>query len=462
MEVAEKISLFIINFLKGEVILMAQSKETGLQGICENFFHLKENGTTFKTELIAGLTTFATMSYVLAAIPTMISKSGIDRGGALTALIIMVVVCSVAMALYTNRPFCLAPGMSSVAIISNLDSIGMSVETAFGIIFIEGVIFVIISFAGMREIIAKAIPASCKIALSGGIGLWIALIGLKAGGIVVASAKNTLVFGNLQTPKAFMFLIGFLLILIFEARKIKGSMILSIIIVTLIGIPLGVTHLPTTFLNAPSGFGSLIGRIDVLSALKPQYFPWLLTFFVPDFFGTMGIILGIANQAGWLDKDGNMPGIEKCFKVDSTSTVLGSFFCMPVMTTYLESSSGVADGGRTGLTAIATSILFALMLLFTPFALMVPGVATGPVLTIIGFQMLTSMRSIDYTDVTEYLPAFIAVAMTVLTYNIANGMALSILSYLVMKIAAGKAKEVPAAMYGIGACMLFYMYMLIR
>ncbi len=440
---------------------MGKSDTGGFLGFAEKRFHLKENRTDVRTEFFAGVTTFATMSYVLAVIPNMISKVGIDKAGALTALIVMIVACSVAMALYTNRPFCLAPGMSSVAIISNLETIGMSVETAFGLILIEGLIFMVISFVGFRELIAKAIPASVKIALSGGIGLWIALIGLKAGGIVAASKNNTLVFGNLQTPKALLFLIGFILILIFEARKVKGSMLLSIIIVTLVGIPLGVTKLPTSFFNTPGSILPLVGRIDLLSALKPEYFPWLLTFFVPDFFGTMGIILGVANQAGWLDKNGDMDGIDKCFKVDSTSTVVGSFFCMPVMTTYLESSSGVADGGRTGLTSIVTSILFALMLLFTPLALMVPGVATGPVLAVIGFQMLTSMRAIDYTDVTEFLPAFIAVAMTVLTYNIANGMALSILSYLVMKIAAGKATKVPAAMYGIGICMLFYLYMIV-
>ena len=336
----------------------------------------------------------------------------------------------------------------------------MTPEVAFGIIFWEGVIFVIISFAGLRNIIATAIPASIKIALSGGIGLYIALIGLKSGGIVVSSQSNTLIFGDLSTPKALMFGIGFLLVLIFEARKIKGSMILSIIIVTIIGIPLGVTQLPTHLFNMPSGISDVTLRIDILGALRPEYLPWLLTFFVPDFFGTMGIILGVANQAGWLDENGDMPGIEKCFKVDSLSTVAGSLFCMPVMTTYLESASGVEDGGRTGLTALTTSGLFALMLLFTPLALMVPGVATGPVLTIIGFQMLSSMRSVDYSDKTECLPAFIAVAMTILTYNIANGMALSIVSYLILKLAAGKGKEVPKSMYVIGVCMLFYLYTL--
>ena len=434
---------------------------SNLSSALEKRFKLKENNTDLRTELLAGVTTFATMSYVLATIPNMLEKAGLVRGSILTMLILAIVACSVAMALYTSRPFCLAPGMSSVAILSSIDSIGMSVEVAFGLIFIEGVIFVIISFAGLRNIIATAIPASIKIALSGGIGLYIALIGLKSGGIIVASQKNTLIFGDLSTAKALMFGIGFLLVLIFEARKIKGSMILSVILVTIIGIPLGVTKLPTTFFHLPSGIGNLAFKMDILGALKPEYLPWLLTFFVPDFFGTMGIILGVANQAGWLDENGDMPGIEKCFKVDSLSTVAGSFFCMPVMTTYLESASGVEDGGRTGLTAIMTSVLFALMLFFTPFALMVPGVATGPVLTIIGFQMLSSMRSVDYSDKTECLPAFIAVAMTILTYNIANGMALSIVSYLILKIAAGRIKEIPKPMFVVGICMLFYLYTLI-
>lgn len=434
---------------------------SSIGSVLESRFKLKENKTNIQTEVLAGVTTFATMSYVLATIPNMLEQAGLVRGAILTALICAVVICSVAMALYTNRPFCLAPGMSSVAILSSVGSMNMTMEVAYGLIFIEGVIFVIISFAGLRQIIATAIPASIKISLSGGIGLYIALIGLKSGGIIMASDKNTLIFGDLGTAKALMFGIGFLLVLIFEARKIRGSMILSILIVTIIGVPLGVTTLPTSLLNLPSGIGDVSFRIDILGALRPEYLPWLLTFFVPDFFGTMGIILGVANQAGWLDKNGDMPGIEKCFKVDSLSTVAGSFFCMPVMTTYLESASGVEDGGRTGLTTIVTSILFALMLLFTPLAMMVPGVATGPVLTIIGFQMLGSMRGIDYDDKTEYLPAFVAVAMTVLTYNIANGMALAIITYLVLKLSAGRAKEIPTPMYVVGLCMAFYLYTLI-
>ena len=442
---------------------MKSNFETSLSKNLEKKFKFLDNGTNLKTELIAGLTTFATMSYVLATIPNILEGAGLNRASILTTLIIFIIICSVAMALYTNRPFALAPGLSSVAIIgTTLPQMNMPVEVAFGLVFLSGVIFVIISFVGIREIVVKAIPASVKISISAGIGLYISLIGLKMAGVIVANPKsNTLNLGDMTTAKSILFAIGFLLILVLEARKIKGSLILAILIVTIIGIPMGVTKVPTNLVNVPTGISDVSFKIDILGALKPEYFPWIFTFFVPDFFGTMGIILGIANRAGWLDKDGNMQDIDRCFKVDSLSTVAGSFFCMPVMTTYLESASGVEDGGRTGMTALVTSFFFALTLLFTPIALMVPGVATAPVLTIIGFQMLSSMKSVNYNDKTESLPAFIAVAMTIFTFNIATGLSLSVLSYIILKVFSGKGKEVPKAMYGLALVLLYYLYTLI-
>ena len=442
---------------------MKSNFETSLSKNLEKKFKFLDNGTNLKTELIAGLTTFATMSYVLATIPNILEGAGLNRASILTTLIIFIIICSVAMALYTNRPFALAPGLSSVAIIgTTLPQMNMPVEVAFGLVFLSGIIFVIISFVGIREIVVKAIPASVKISISAGIGLYISLIGLKMAGVVIANPKNnTLNLGDMTTAKSILFAIGFLLILVLEARKIKGSLILAILLVTIIGIPMGVTKVPTNLINIPTGISDVSFKIDILGALKPEYFPWIFTFFVPDFFGTMGIILGIANRAGWLDKDGNMQDIDRCFKVDSLSTVAGSFFCMPVMTTYLESASGVEDGGRTGMTALVTSFLFTLTLLFTPIALMVPGVATAPVLTIIGFQMLSSMKSVNYNDKTESLPAFIAVAMTIFTFNIATGLSLSVLSYIILKVFSGKGKEVPKAMYGLALVLLYYLYTLI-
>lgn len=426
--------------------------------LCEKRFRLAEHKSNLRTEVLAGITTFATMSYVLATVPNMLGNVGLPRGGVLTALIVLVACCTVAMALYTNRPFALAPGMSSVAIIgSTISEVGISAEVAYGLIFLSGVIFALISFIGLRELVVNAIPTSVKISISAGIGLFIALIGLKSGGVIVASASDSLMFGDLRAPKTLLFVIGFVVLLFLEARKFRGSMIVSILVVTLLGIPTGITVVPENMVNLPAPIGEVAFRIDILGALKPQYFPWLFTFFVPDFFGTMGIILGVANRANWLDENGNLPGIERCFKVDSLSTVVGSFFCMPVMTTYLESASGVEDGGRTGLTSIVTAILFSLMLLFTPLALMIPLVATGPVLTYIGLQMLGAMKNINYDDMTECIPAFIAVAMTIFTNNIANGLSLSVLSYVFLKAVSGRWREVHPAMYGLSAFLIYYL-----
>ena len=419
------------------------------RSLCEKQFHLAQNQTNLHTEVLAGLTTFATMSYVLATIPNMLGNAGLPKGAALTALILLVMSCSIAMAVYTNRPFCLAPGMSSVAILSAVDTTGMTVEVAFGVIFIEGIIFVLISFIGLRRIVVNAIPTSVKISISAGIGLFIALIGLKSGGIIVASSSNALVLGDLTTPNALLFMIGFVVLLFLEARSFRGSMIVSIL--------LGVTTVPDSMFLLPASVEPVVLRIDIAGALNVKYFPWLFAFFVPDFFGTMGIMLGIGNRAGWLDENGNMPDIEKCFKVDSLSTVAGSLFCMPVMTTYLESVSGVEDGGRTGLTSIVTSVLFGLMLLFTPLALMIPSVATGPVLAYIGMQMLDSMKNINYEDKTEYIPAFMAVAMTIFTNSIATGLSLSVISYVFLKLAAGRAKDIHVAMYGLCIFLIYYL-----
>lgn len=427
------------------------------QSLCEKRFHLAQNQTNLHTEVLAGLTTFATMSYVLATIPNMLSNAGLPKGAVLTALILLVMSCSIAMAVYTNRPFCLAPGMSSVAILSAVDTTGMTAEVAFGVIFIEGVIFVLISFIGLRRIVVNAIPTSVKISISAGIGLFIALIGLKSGGIIITSDNDTLVLGDLTTPTALLFVIGFVVLLFLEARNFRGSMIVSILIVTLLGIPLGVTAVPESMFLMPASVRPVMLRIDIAGALNVKYFPWLFAFFVPDFFGTMGIMLGIGNRAGWLDENGNLPDIEKCFKVDSLSTLAGSLVCMPVMTTYLESVSGVEDGGRTGLTSIVTSVLFGLTLLFTPLALMIPLVATGPVLAYIGIQMLGSMKNINYEDMTEYIPAFIAVAMTIFTNSIATGLSLSVISYVFLKMAAGRAKEIHVAMYGLSIFLIYYL-----
>lgn len=427
----------------------------------EKQFKLKQFNTNIKTEFIAGLTTFATMAYVLATIPSMMGNAGFDKGAVVTAMVLLIIITSVAMALYTNRPFVLAPGLGSVGIFTTTMIVGEGIPAniATGVIFWSGVLFMVVSFLGLREAVVKAIPISMKLAVSAGIGLFIALIGFKGAGITVANeAKNVLNFGDLTQPSVILALIGFILILIFQARQIKGGMIISIAITTLIGIPMGITKIPERFISMPNGFGSLFLNIDILGALKIAYIPFLFGMFVPDFFSTFGTVLGVGAKAGYLDENGNLPGIDKCFEVDATATTLGSLFCMPCMTTYLESASGVEAGGKTGLTAISTAIIFAATLFITPIALMIPTAATAPALMYIGINMLSSMKKIDYSDITEYLPAFICVTLTIFANNVANGICAAIISYVILKIASGKIKQIPVAMYVLLVIAGYYFY----
>ncbi|MGL4875432.1 MAG: NCS2 family permease [Clostridium sp.] len=424
-------------------------------------FKLSENKTNVKTEIIAGITTFATMAYVLATIPSMMSSAGFTRGSVLTAMILLIFGTTFFMAIYTNRPFVLGPGLGSVGVFSAtmIAADGIPVPIAAGVIFWSGVLFIIVSFVGLRELIVRIIPPSIKISISAGIGLFIALLGFKGAGIIVADPKkNVLAFGDLTSNVAILAIIGFILLLIFEARKIKGGIIAAIILTTLIGIPLGVTKIPENYFMAPSNISELAFNIDIIGALDLAYLPFLFAFFVPDFFSTFGTVIGVSSKAGFLDKDGNLPGIEKCFYVDSIATTAGSLFCMPCMTTYLESAVGVEAGGKTGLTAISSSFMFLFMLLITPLALMIPQAATAPALMLIGIKMLSSMKHIDYDDFTECIPAFISVTLTIFSNNVANGISAAVISYVILKISTGQARRIPLAMYVLALILCYYFY----
>ena len=388
----------------------------------EKQFQLSSYGTNVKTELLAGLTTFVTMAYVLATVPSLLGNAGLDRNVMFTAMILLIILTTCAMAFYTNRPFALAPGLGSVGIVASMISNeGISAPVAAGVIFWSGVLFILISFLGLREAVVRTIPVSLKQAVSAGIGLFIALLGAKNCGLIVADAdKNNLAFGDLASPS---------------------------VIVAVIGIPFGVTELPSSPFSLPAGIGSQFMNIDFIGALDFAYIPFLIALFIPDFFSTFGTVLGVGAKAGYLDEDGNLPGIDKCFKVDAIATSFGALFGMPSMTTYLESSAGVEAGGKTGLTVIFTSIFFALSLFLSPLALIIPSAATGPILIFIGINMLSSMSKIHYEDLTEAVPAFICIAFTIFANNIANGICAAIPAYFIMKIAAGKVKELSPVMY---------------
>lgn len=426
----------------------------------EKQFHMEEYHTNIRTELLAGITTFVTMAYVLATVPNMLGGAGYDKNIMLTVMVLLIILTSVAMAFVTNRPFVLAPGLGSVGIVASMISNdGISPEIASGVIFLSGLLFIAISFLGLREAVVKVIPVSLKHAVSAGIGLFIALLGAKGCGLIVANeAKKCLAFGNLKSPEVILTVIGFIILLIIKVRNVPGGMIVAILITTIIGIPMGVTKLPENIFSMPANISSQFLRIDILGALNFAYIPFLIALFVPDFFSTFGTVIGVGAKAGYLDKDGNLPGIDRCFQVDAVATSFGGLFGMPSMTTYLESSAGVEAGGKTGLTAVSTSICFALMLFLAPIALMIPSAATAPALIFIGVGMLSAMRNINYGDMTEYMPAFICVTFTVFANNIANGICAAIPTYLVLKLASGKAKEISVVMYILVAVCLLYFY----
>lgn len=426
----------------------------------EKQFKLSEFHTNVKTELLAGITTFVTMAYVLATVPNMLESAGLDKHVMFTVLILLVILTTCAMALYTNRPFALAPGLGSVGIVTAMmANDGIAPAVTAGVIFWSGVLFIAISFLGLREAVVRVIPVSLKHAVSAGIGLFIALLGAKSCGLIIANeAKKSLGFGDLKSPEVIVAVIGFIILLILKSRKIQGDMILAIAATTIVGIPFGVTKMPESLFTMPAGIGEQFMNVDFMGALNFAYIPFLIALFVPDFFSTFGTVLGVGAKAGYLDEDGNLPGIDKCFKVDAIATSFGALFGMPSMTTYLESSAGVEAGGKTGLTVIFTSILFGLALFLAPIALMIPSAATAPVLIYIGINMLGAMRNIKYDDLTEAFPAFVCIAFTIFGNNIANGICAALPSYLIMKIASGKIKEVRPAMWVLVAVCLLYFY----
>ncbi|MGB2079084.1 MAG: NCS2 family permease [Vibrio sp.] len=426
--------------------------------LIQKYFQFQKHQTDLKTEIIAGATTFATMAYVVAVVPGMLSKAGIPFAEAMTVTVLMTVLTTLIMGIYTNRPFVLAPGLGSVAIFAfTLVGGGVPLPIASGIVFISGVLFMLVSFLGVRDFIVRVIPHSVKVSVGVGIGLFIALLGMKQAGIVVANAdKNVLNFGDLTATSAILAFIGFFLVLFFAAHKTRGGMILAILITTLIGIPLGITHIPEQWFAMPQSMGDMFLQLDVLGALDVKYLPFLLAFFIPDFFSTLGTLLGVGAQAGYLDKDGNLPGIEKNFHVDSCATTFGALFSCPVLTTYLESSAGVEAGGKTGFTSVVTGLLFCLTLFLAPIATMIPSVATAPVLIYIGFSMMTSMKKVNYEDMTEYLPAFVCIAMTIFSFNSGNGIAAAMVVYAFLKLVTGRFREDHWSVYLIAIAMIYY------
>lgn len=425
----------------------------------ERIFNLSAHQTTVRTEVVSGLTTFMTMLYVFVIVPGILMEAGIPKGPITVAVILMSGLTTIAMGLYSNRPFALAPGLGSVAFlaVTLVSTEGIPWETAMGMVFISGVLFVLFTIFGLRDLIVKLMPPAIKLSIGAGVGLFIALIGFRNGKIVVASeSSNSLVLGNIGSPEALLTLIGFLIMSVLLARNVRGHLLIGIIITTIIGIPMGLTDIPTSIFSFPESVAPVTMKLDILDALKIAYFPFILAFFVPDFFSSLGTMLGVAGKGKMLDKNGNLPDIDKPFLVDATGTTVGSFFSLPVMTTYVESASGVEEGGRTGLTAVTTGILFLLTLFITPLIVVIPTEATAPALILVGVMMLSSVKNIDFSDHTESLPAFITIVLTIFTFNFGNGIAAGIITYVLLKTLSGRRKDFHPGLYIVVIPLILY------
>lgn len=432
-----------------------------LQSYSEHRFHLRELHTDIGTEVIAGLTIFATMGYVLAVVPRMMAEAGLPQGAVLTALVLMIFLTTVAMGLYTNRPFVLAPGMGSVAIFSitlvQLQHVSIGIASA--IVFLSGVLFILVTLLGVREAIILVIPRGIKISISAGVGMFLAVIGMRNAKLLAAnSQKVALSFGDLTQPAVVLAAMTFVILLVLETRKVRGAALISIVAGTVLGIPLGLTHLPQSIFSVPDGIGPVFMQFDLFGALDVKYLPYLFVFFLPDFFSSFGTAIGIGGKAGFLDENGDLPHIDKVFQVDSIAATIGSFFTIPVLITYLESGAGVEAGGRTGLTGITTACAFLLILAVTPIALMIPAAATAPILIYVGVSMMSGMRNLDYNDICDYFPAFLCIAFTAFTFNIANGISVAFIAYVIMKVAAGRMMELNKGHYLLALLLAYYFY----
>ncbi|HHV42638.1 MAG TPA: NCS2 family permease [Clostridiaceae bacterium] len=427
-------------------------------GFLERFFQLKANNTSVRTEVMAGITTFMTMAYIIAVNPAILSDAGIDKGGVFTATILSSIIATLVMALYAKLPFALAPGMGLNAYFTYSVVIGMGVSWQFALtaVFIEGIIFLVFSFLGVREKIFNSIPLTLKKAVSVGIGLFICLIGLINGGLVVANPDTVLGLGDLTSLGAILTLLGLIITGTLFAYKVRGSLLIGIIATTIIGIIMGIAELPSSVFSLPPSLSEVAFKFEWTNVFTFKMLIAVFTFLFVDVFDTVGTLVGVASKANMLDEEGRLPRVERALAADAVGTVAGACLGTSTVTTYVESASGVAEGGRTGLTALTTAGMFILALFFYPIFGIIPPQATAPALVIVGLFMMSPIKEIDLgKDYTEAIPAFLTIVMMPFAYSIAEGIVFGMVSYVVLKVLNGKAKTVSITMYILAVLFIF-------
>jgi AGZA family xanthine/uracil permease-like MFS transporter len=418
--------------------------------LLERVFGMQQRGTTVRVEAFAGATTFMAAAYLVVVIPGILASGGVDLAAVTTATIVSFALGTLAMAFYANLPFVVGPGIGGAAIVATTLVIteGVPWQTGMAIAFWSGILFLVLTLLGMREVVAQVIPVPIKLGLSAALGAFIALLGFRNAGMVVANARvNALTLGDFSGHGALVALIGLAVAFALHQRRVPGGILLGIVVATLVGIPLGVTKIPIHLFGFPHGIGPVVLKLNFLDALKPRLLPYLFAFFAAEFFSTMGTTLAVGDKAGLLDAEGNMPGINGPFVVDSCAASVGPLFGVPAMTALIESATGVEEGGRTGLTSVFTAMFFLIALLFAPLILMIPKEATAPALILVGLSMFANLGKIDLSSLTEGFPSVLMIMVTLFSNNFGTGIAAGILSYVVVQILSNRARHVSPGLY---------------
>ncbi|ERM57099.1 NCS2 family permease [Vibrio cyclitrophicus] len=422
-------------------------------GILEKFFKIKAHGSSVKNELVGGVTTFATMAYIIFVNPQIMAASGMDSGAVFVATCIGAAIGCLLMGLFANWPVGLAPGMGLNAFFSFtvVSEMGYSWEVALGAVFISGILFVGMSFYKVRQWIIESIPVSLRYSMTAGVGLFLGLIGLKTAGIVVENPATLVSLGDFTKPEALLAAIAFLIIAVLSERKIFGAVLIGILSVTLVGMMLGLVQY-NGFFAAPPSLAPTFLKMDIMGALDVSMISVILAFLFVNMFDTAGTLMGVAERANLTNPEtGKIEGLSKALKADSISSVAGACVGCPPVTSYVESAAGVAAGARTGLSAIVVGVLFLAVIFLSPLAGMIPAYATSGALIYVAFVMMSSMQHVDWKDFTNGAPAAITALMMPLTFSIANGIALGFITYTVLKLATGKTKDVSISMYFLAA-----------
>ena len=435
-----------------------------MNSLVQKTFGLDPAKHSIRTEIIAGITTFLTMAYILAVNPSIFSalaSQGMPTDAVFTATALAAIVGCLVMSIYAKKPFGLAPGMGLNAFFVFTVCLGMghTWQMALTAIFLEGILFILLTVTNVRKLIVDAIPLSLKRAIGAGIGLYIAFIGLKSAGVIVSGEATSVTLGSFSEPTAILAIIGLILTSVLVILKVRGGMLIGIIITTLIGIPMGVTNY-SGIVSTPPSIAPIFCQFEWAHIFSWDMLAIVFTFLFIDMFDTIGTVVGVSVKSGMVDEKGNVDGINKVLMADAVATVAGAAFGTSTTTTYIESASGVSEGGRTGLTSFTIALCFAIALLFSPLFLAIPGAATGPVLFIVGVMMATPVKEIDWEDYSEAIPAFVTMLLMPLAYSISDGIMLGLISYVFLNTLTGKVKKVSVMMW-ILAILFILRYVLI-